>query len=214
MKPKLQFRSNGPAVAELQTLLNSRLALVLPKLVVDGRFGDKTLQRVRQYQQTHGLVPDGVVGPKTWAALLGNAPPKAAAPPLPQPLSHQVKGVSNGAAIRCSMGTGSTALHVPGLPRPACIADCKPLANIPPFGMCRSGTNPQVIAQMAAMQAAQMGKPGPSAASGPAWAPCIPLTAGGWTPADSFELVGTPPLPSIGKTSILMCQWGGIIKIV
>jgi peptidoglycan hydrolase-like protein with peptidoglycan-binding domain len=38
--------------------------------VVDGLFGGKTEAAVRAFQRAHGLVPDGIVGPKTWSVLL------------------------------------------------------------------------------------------------------------------------------------------------
>ena len=31
--------------------------------------GPKTEAAVREFQRSHSLVPDGIVGPKTWAAL-------------------------------------------------------------------------------------------------------------------------------------------------
>lgn len=37
----------------------------------DGDFGNSTLSAVKKYQQAKGLDDDGVVGSKTWAALLG-----------------------------------------------------------------------------------------------------------------------------------------------
>jgi peptidoglycan hydrolase-like protein with peptidoglycan-binding domain len=40
-----------------------------PPLVVDGSYGPKSRSAVISFQQTHGLSPDGVVGPKTLAAL-------------------------------------------------------------------------------------------------------------------------------------------------
>jgi len=36
-----------------------------------GNFGPKTEAAVRAFQRKHGIVPDGIVGPKTWAALDG-----------------------------------------------------------------------------------------------------------------------------------------------
>ncbi len=42
--------------------------------VVDGRFGPSTQAAVEGFQEAHGLVVDGIVGPDTWAALLRYAP--------------------------------------------------------------------------------------------------------------------------------------------
>ena len=50
-------------VAEVQT----KVGFVDPQ--IDGKFGPSTEARVRQFQREHDLVPDGIVGPKTWAEL-------------------------------------------------------------------------------------------------------------------------------------------------
>jgi peptidoglycan hydrolase-like protein with peptidoglycan-binding domain len=41
------------------------------RVTVDGRFGPETDIVVTRFQQRHGLEPDGMVGPRTWAVLMG-----------------------------------------------------------------------------------------------------------------------------------------------
>ena len=66
-RPTLRHGSTGAYVRELQNRLNQNGN----KLVVDGIFGGQTESAVREYQKRKGLVVDGIVGPKTWAKLLG-----------------------------------------------------------------------------------------------------------------------------------------------
>lgn len=56
----LKRGSRGDEVEYLQALLG---------ITVDGDFGPKTEQAVKDFQQARGLVADGIVGPATWAAL-------------------------------------------------------------------------------------------------------------------------------------------------
>lgn len=39
--------------------------------VVDGSWDDEDIQALQQFQRDHGLSPDGIAGPITWAKLLG-----------------------------------------------------------------------------------------------------------------------------------------------
>ena len=55
--------STGSLVKTLQSRLGG--------LTADGVFGNLTLAKVRAFQKSHSLAVDGVVGPKTWAALGG-----------------------------------------------------------------------------------------------------------------------------------------------
>lgn len=61
----LKKGSKGEEVEVLQTLLNKEGY----NLVVDSDFGQKTHDALVAWQKAHGLVADGIVGPKTWAAL-------------------------------------------------------------------------------------------------------------------------------------------------
>jgi len=72
--PKLQIGSRGRDVERLQRLLNSRL-YGGPALKADGRFGEKTRAAVLEFQKKSRLVPDAIVGRKTWFQLL-SAPVK------------------------------------------------------------------------------------------------------------------------------------------
>jgi len=68
----IRFGDRGSDVAEVQTILG---------LDADGRFGPNTQNAVEEFQVAHNLNPDGIVGPKTWAALRATPPP----PPPPVP---------------------------------------------------------------------------------------------------------------------------------
>jgi uncharacterized protein (TIGR03790 family) len=50
-------------------LLQEFLNTLNNNLVVDGKFGPKTLQTVKEFQIKYNLVPDGIVGPKTWTVI-------------------------------------------------------------------------------------------------------------------------------------------------
>ena len=64
--PTLRRGAKGDLVAQLQDLLSKDGS----SLVVDGIFGSGTQSAVRAFQKRHGLVVDGIVGPKTWSELL------------------------------------------------------------------------------------------------------------------------------------------------
>lgn len=59
--------SRGDAVQMIQAELSSNGW----PLEADGIYGRMTKSAVVSFQQTHGLVPDGIVGPKTWSVLFG-----------------------------------------------------------------------------------------------------------------------------------------------
>lgn len=67
-RPTLQQGSTGDAVKSLQRALNRWYPQLRP-LAEDGAFGPATRARVIYFQQRSRLVSDGIVGPKSWAAL-------------------------------------------------------------------------------------------------------------------------------------------------
>jgi hypothetical protein len=112
-----------------------------------------------------------------------------------------------GASLQCSFGAAPSSLVVlpanrvaiDGVPA-ATIADCAPIVNVPPFGMCRSMANPMVIAATAAA----MGVPTPM--------PCVPVPVGMWVVGSPTVVVGN--VPALNMDSKLMCSWGGVIQIL
>jgi hypothetical protein len=66
--PILQQGSVGPAVSELQRLLNGKEGPI-PPLPVNGSFDARTRSVVIDYQSDQWLVQDGIVGKCTWNAL-------------------------------------------------------------------------------------------------------------------------------------------------
>jgi len=69
-RPVLSQGASGPAVVELQKLLTRAGQAVS----ADGRFGPATYAAVVAFQRSRGLIVDGVVGPRTWAALGAGGP--------------------------------------------------------------------------------------------------------------------------------------------
>ena len=64
--PTLRKGSKNDAVRLLQHKLNESGA----NISEDGVFGDKTELAVKEYQATHGLEADGIVGRKTWEQIV------------------------------------------------------------------------------------------------------------------------------------------------
>jgi hypothetical protein len=66
-RPTLRRGAQGEHVKQLQEKLNRLIGgLDLP---VNGSFGPLTEAAVRAFQREHGMVPDGIIGPKSWVKL-------------------------------------------------------------------------------------------------------------------------------------------------
>lgn len=110
-----------------------------------------------------------------------------------------------GATLQCQFGMSPSKLVVIDPLRPkisnkfmANIMDYIPMANVMPFGMCKSLSNPQV----SAATSAAMGALTPM--------PCIPVLTAPWSPAGQEKVCKLPVLLDNAK---LMCMWGGSIEI-
>lgn len=68
--PTLRLNDRSADVTLLQRRLIA-LGFALPRFGADGHFGQETQQAVIAFQRSRGLTADGIVGPKTWAALGG-----------------------------------------------------------------------------------------------------------------------------------------------
>jgi hypothetical protein len=111
------------------------------------------------------------------------------------------------AQLQCTFGAAPSVLSV--IPAgPPVMADSMlaatimanaPIANVPPFGMCNSPSNPMVIAATAAA----LGVLTPM--------PCVPATVAPWVPGSPTVLIGG--MPALNNSSKLMCMWGGVIAI-
>ncbi|GAA3371728.1 hypothetical protein GCM10020367_23560 [Streptomyces sannanensis] len=71
-RPLLKYGHTGVAVEQAQCLTNVWGGV--PKLIVDGVFGDRTLTKIKWIQGCHGLPKDGIVGPDTWNVLYNPVP--------------------------------------------------------------------------------------------------------------------------------------------
>lgn len=118
--------------------------------------------------------------------------------------------VCTGAMLKCSfaMPPGTTTFNV--IPdnqkiiddmHAANIMDNIPMAEIPPFGMCIAPTNPMFIAATAAA----LGTPTP--------VPCLPIFPAPWVPGAIAPPVLLVDQPALDDSSILMCQWLGIVTV-
>lgn len=65
-RPIIRPGDRGKDVMYLQQLLNKKGY----SLKVDGDFGPRTQAAVKQFQKSHHLTVDAIVGPATWNALL------------------------------------------------------------------------------------------------------------------------------------------------
>jgi LPXTG-site transpeptidase (sortase) family protein len=90
-------------VNELQEKLNK----FNYNLVVDGHFGNKTLEAVRSFQYSVHIKCDGIAGPATFSKLNSTAPSDFKIPDLPKPAAAPSKNNENAAGSGYPLKTNS-----------------------------------------------------------------------------------------------------------
>lgn len=111
--------------------------------------------------------------------------------------------VCSGAALQCSSGTTPATFTASSTDVDASQAAAGAItdsgaANVPPFGMCTSMSNPQVAAATASAQGVLTPQP------------CQPVLAP-WTPGSTSVTVDGNP--ALDDSSSCSCSWGGTITI-
>lgn len=114
--------------------------------------------------------------------------------------------ITSGAMLTCSFGAAPSSLVVlpenrvtAGSLPAATIMDNKPIVNVPPFGMCSSPSNPEVIAATAAAEGVFTPMP------------CVPVLTAPWEPGTPTVTIAG--LPAVDTSCKLICEWGGVITI-
>lgn len=117
--------------------------------------------------------------------------------------------LTTGCPLSCSFGLTPSvfvATEMPGKPvvneafAAATIVEIVPIANVPPFGMCSSEMNPEVIAATAAALGALTPMP------------CVPVIVDPWAPPSILLTADGLPLATV--ESRCLCAWGGMISAV
>jgi hypothetical protein len=110
--------------------------------------------------------------------------------------------VCTGATLQCSFGTAPSTFSASGAEVSAgasagVVSDVEP-ANVPPFGLCTSLSNPQVASATSA------------AADVLAPQPCVPVLSP-WTPGSARVTIGA--VPALDDSSQCSCAWDGVVTV-
>lgn len=123
MYPLVRYGSRGDPVLQHQKALNAWNPGLFPPLVEDAVFGFKTDGATRTFQKQNSLVPDGVVGPKTWAVIQ---------PLIDKLVSLVTTPPSETAFVERAIGVAESALATFGFPGDV-VLDCNSPAQAGPI---------------------------------------------------------------------------------
>jgi hypothetical protein len=110
--------------------------------------------------------------------------------------------VCTGATIQCSFGTTPATFAASGAQvlagGPAGVVTDVAAANVPPFGMCMSLSNPQVASATAAASGILTPQP------------CQPVLSP-WSPGSADVAIGG--VSALDDSSQCTCTWGGVVTV-
>jgi hypothetical protein len=103
--------------------------------------------------------------------------------------------VSTGATLQCSFGAIPATFAASGIQTSAgapvgVVTDMTP-ANVPPFGICMSPSNP----------AAASGSP----------PPCLPVLLAPWSPGSARVMINE--ISALDDSCTCTCTWGGVVSV-
>ncbi len=110
--------------------------------------------------------------------------------------------VCTGATLQCSFGTTPSTFAASGIQTsagsPVGVVTDVEVANVPPFGMCMSLSNPQVASATAA---AEVLTP----------QPCLPVLVSPWSPGSAQVTINE--VSALDDSSQCTCTWGGVVTV-
>lgn len=110
--------------------------------------------------------------------------------------------VCTGATLQCSMGTTPANFAASGVQTsagsPVGVVTDITAANVPPFGMCMSLSNPQVASATAA---AHVLTP----------QPCLPVLVSPWTPGSAQVTISE--ISALDDACQCTCAWAGVVTV-
>lgn len=169
IRPVVGVGSGGGALQALTGLLVAKGYLEEPP--ADGRFSEAVRKAVVAFEAANGLVPDGVVGPDTWAALER---------PLPPPRSGtSTRYMTVGKTLPVAQ---QDEVYVTPAGDIEVYVRSGPSLDYPPIGSLLPGQTAEVIGQL----------PGSSPETS-WWEVCCVNGQSGWVRADVVNVIGGTP---------------------
>jgi Domain of unknown function (DUF4280) len=110
--------------------------------------------------------------------------------------------IRTGATVKCSYGTETSSFSATGTEvsaaTPVGVVSDVTAANVPPFGLCTSLSNPQVAEATRAAQ--EMLTP----------QPCVPVLSN-WSPGSVRVTIGTAA--ALNDAAQCTCSWRGVVTV-